>query len=713
MLLRTRIIFALITALVIIACIMLVQNYVSREQIQKAIVSEVTLGQNVIWKKIVDASHKQMEFYAYDSRPGMPSIWALRGKRSAIAAIEKKNPRLIDRSIKKFFTGLYDKRIIDHIFIFEQNGEFVHNMSTENIKAFNLSEISKETFNGKTFKNTILGLSIINDQLCSIVIFKIFSNGRPIGSILYGKKITPLIDSFVDGAQADVVALLKTKPIFTEKYISFKDFESNFETTKDFIKANNKYFSLNESNLNLLNGEIIPIFFIRDITPAINEYNRIFLIAGLLILSALLLIGVIIIFILRAGFKPLYGAINALKSLSNGNTNVDVNVSSNDEVGQIATAVKSFKEALINYGNIRSNTLKNRQEQEEKIINETLKLASLLPVEQRKELRQDVNAMKKLNKENMSDEENLFNTQENQTINLLTIAFSRISKEIKALFRKQVQLTEAYQRFVPEQLLKSLEKRSILEVNLGDQVQKNMTVLFSDIRAFTNISEKLEPAENFKFVNDYLAGVVPSIRKHNGYVDKYIGDAIMALFTEEGSDAVKSAIDMLTKLDKLNKIRNKEKKPTISIGIGINTGSVMLGMLGVADRLEGSVISDTVNVAARLEELTKFYKVPLLIGGDTERSLHNNAIARREIDYIEVKGKENKISIYEVYQWEAKEIIFKKDSLKTLFSEGLKHYRAGHYRKCLDVLKKYKKELPNDKVIDLYIGRCNNHINKI
>ncbi len=83
----------------------------------------------------------------------------------------------------------------------------------------------------------------------------------------------------------------------------------------------------------------------------------------------------------------------------------------------------------------------------------------------------------------------------------------------------------------------------------------------------------------------------------------------------------------------------------------------MLGTLGVSDRLEGSVISDTVNVAARLEELTKFYKVPLLIGGDTEKSLDGNSIARREIDYIEVKGKEKKISIFEVYQWESKEIM--------------------------------------------------------
>ena len=171
-----------------------------------------------------------------------------------------------------------------------------------------------------------------------------------------------------------------------------------------------------------------------------------------------------------------------------------------------------------------------------------------------------------------------------------------------------------------------------------------MTILFSDIRSFTNISEKLEPPENFKFVNDYLT-VVPSIK--DGYVDKYIGDAIMALFTKS-SDAV--YIDMLSKLDKLNK-EVKEGLPNISFGIGINTGS-MLGTLGVPDRMEGSVISDTVNLSARLEETTKFYKAPLIVSSETEKMLPNS-ILRREIDEIEVKGKTNKTRIFS-YHWETK-----------------------------------------------------------
>ena len=141
--------------------------------------------------------------------------------------------------------------------------------------------------------------------------------------------------------------------------------------------------------------------FIRDITIAMSEYNRTFIMTALLIILALAAIGLIIILILRSGFKSLYSAINALNLLSSGNTDVDVKVKGNDEVSQIAGAVKSFREALLNYGAVRATALKSRQYQEEKIIAETLKLASLLPTEQRKALRQDVSSMENLSRFNL------------------------------------------------------------------------------------------------------------------------------------------------------------------------------------------------------------------------------------------------------------------------------------------------------------------------
>ena len=116
----------------------------------------------------------------------------------------------------------------------------------------------------------------------------------------------------------------------------------------------------------------MPQYFVRDITEAISEYNKTFIFTAALIILALLAIGLIITLILRSGFKPLYSAINALNLLSSGNTNVDVKVKGNDEVSQIASAVKSFREALLNYGNVRATALKNRQDQEEKIIAEKI-----------------------------------------------------------------------------------------------------------------------------------------------------------------------------------------------------------------------------------------------------------------------------------------------------------------------------------------------------
>ena len=707
MLLSTRILLALAAAFSAITLIMLYQNFLSRDQIQKALIKEVSLGQNVIWDKILTGSHDQMEFYAYDARPGTPSIWALRGKRSAVSAVEKKNPKLITRVIGKFYNSLVDTGVIDHLFIFDEQGTPIHYLSKDTIPKFKLTKISVKALSRETNHNTISGLSIINEEICSVIIFKIFSNGRVVGQVMYAKKILPLINDFVENAQADYVAIADTTAIYTEKYIKFYDFENNLVENINTIVTTNKTFSINRYNAKLLNENILPQYFIRDITSAITEYNRTFIVSAVLIIFALLAIGVIITAILRSGFKPLYGAINALNLLSDGNTDVDVKVKGKDEVSQIASAVRSFRETLLNYRNVRSTAIKNRQNQEEKIIGETLKLASLLPAEQRKALRKDVSSMQNLNSNNKNTEKNLFSTDENQTMVILTIAFSRIAKEIKSLFRKQVQLTEAYQRFVPEQLLQSLDKKSILDVQLGNQVQKEMTILFSDIRSFTNISEKLEPAENFKFVNDYLAAVVPSIRKYDGYVDKYIGDAIMALFTKKSSDAVNSAIDMLSKLAKLNNKRVKEGLPSISIGIGINTGSVMLGTLGVPDRMEGSVISDTVNLSARLEELTKFYKVPLIISSDTEETLPKS-ILRREIDEIEVKGKINKVRIFEVFHWEQKKYRDKKIELSPIFKKALVFYRKNDLKNCYKQLKEYEKTLKDDPILNLYFDRCKN-----
>ena len=276
----------------------------------------------------------------------------------------------------------------------------------------------------------------------------------------------------------------------------------------------------------------------------------------------------------------------------------------------------------------------------------------------------------------------------------------------KFALEQQMRLTEAYQRFVPKQLLTNLNKDSILDVQLGDQVQKEMSILFSDIRSFTTLSESMLPEENFKFVNTYLSKMGPIVRENNGYIDKFIGDAIMALFEKSPDDAVRTSVKMLDALREYNKVRIREGNDPIRIGIGVNTGMMMLGTLGESDRMEGSVISDAVNIAARLEGLTKLYKTPLLISGETLLKIDDSIFETRLIDKVAVKGKVKPIMVHEVLNGETPDLREKKISMLPKFKKCFELYQNQKFENALELFRKYLKKVPEDHVGELYVDRC-------
>ena len=276
----------------------------------------------------------------------------------------------------------------------------------------------------------------------------------------------------------------------------------------------------------------------------------------------------------------------------------------------------------------------------------------------------------------------------------------------KFALEQQMRLTEAYQRFVPKQLLTNLNKDSILDVQLGDQVQKEMSILFSDIRSFTTLSESMLPEENFKFVNTYLSKMGPIVRENNGYIDKFIGDAIMALFENSPDDAVRTSVKMLDALREYNKVRIREGNDPIRIGIGVNTGMMMLGTLGESDRMEGSVISDAVNIAARLEGLTKLYKTPLLISGETLLKIDDSIFETRLIDKVAVKGKVKPIMVHEVLNGETPDLREIKISMLPNFKKCFELYQNQKFENALELFRKYLKKVPEDHVGQLYVDRC-------
>ncbi|HMA33985.1 MAG TPA: adenylate/guanylate cyclase domain-containing protein, partial [Chloroflexia bacterium] len=183
------------------------------------------------------------------------------------------------------------------------------------------------------------------------------------------------------------------------------------------------------------------------------------------------------------------------------------------------------------------------------------------------------------------------------------------------------QTNQAATRFVPTELLRLLGRESLLDVQLGDGVQLEMTVLFADIRDFTSLAEHMTPAENFAFINAYLRRISPVIRDHGGFIDKYIGDAIMALFPGSADSALRAALAMHHALAAYNAERRSTGSPPIAIGIALHTGLLMLGTVGEAARLEATVISDVVNTAARLESLTKDYQAGIILSAQTRARL--------------------------------------------------------------------------------------------
>ncbi|ABK45520.1 adenylate/guanylate cyclase [Magnetococcus marinus MC-1] len=279
-----------------------------------------------------------------------------------------------------------------------------------------------------------------------------------------------------------------------------------------------------------------------------------------------------------------------------------------------------------------------------------------------------------------------------------------------SLARKHHQLQEqleVFNKFVPRKFIHVLDPATDGgHLSLGECSERVMTVMFSDIRSFTAFSETLTPTDSFRFINSYLGHMGPIIRKHDGIIDKYLGDGIMALF-EEPDNAVRTTIEMSHRLHEYNLGRGRAGYQPIAIGVGINVGRLMLGTIGESDRMDTTVIGDTVNLAARTEGLTKTYGVPVMLSAAACAALlAPDAFSTRLVDWVKVRGKRDSMAFYEIVDAWPEPQRTAREGIISLYENGVKLYHEGSIKEALQCFQDCLAACPDDVPTRLFLQRC-------
>ena len=240
---------------------------------------------------------------------------------------------------------------------------------------------------------------------------------------------------------------------------------------------------------------------------------------------------------------------------------------------------------------------------------------------------------------------------------------------------------------------------------------REVSVLFSDIRGFTTMSERLGPRETVAMLNDYFTDMVDVVFAHNGILDKYIGDMIMAVFgsvrstTDDAANAVKVGSRMMMALRELNLRRGVAGQEPIRIGIGISTGDVVAGSIGSPKRLEYTVIGDRVNLAERLQNANKYYGTGVLIC-DTTAARLSVPVRMRELDLIRVRGMQRPVSLSEVLEHHTNDTFPHMDEVIFAFAEAVAHYRDRNWDQAIRLFNEVLRANPADRPSSLYLERC-------
>lgn len=265
---------------------------------------------------------------------------------------------------------------------------------------------------------------------------------------------------------------------------------------------------------------------------------------------------------------------------------------------------------------------------------------------------------------------------------------------------------DASQKFVPSEFIKSLGKARITEVSLGDLAEREVTVVFADIRGFTTISEGLSPKDNFLFVNGFNNRMGPIVRKNGGFIMQYLGDGFMALFPKGAQGALEASVEMHKVLQTYNLERSSKNRLPVKIGVGMQNGKLIMGITGDTERLDAAIISDTVNTAARIEGLSKYYGASILLTGSCKKKLENPTdFDFRYLGAVKVKGKQKPIDLYECINGDSAELLEHKLSSSATFKKGLDLYLNKEFAMAAVTFQRIFKKNNNDVTSKLFLNK--------
>ncbi len=319
-----------------------------------------------------------------------------------------------------------------------------------------------------------------------------------------------------------------------------------------------------------------------------------------------------------------------------------------------------------------------------------------------------------------------------------------ISKRVKEQSRQQIaaaweindNISEKFRLFVPEQYLERIAPKGVESIQLGNAKEEEITVLFCDIRGFTAIAELQSAKETFEWLNAFFSQMSKAITAHDGFVDKFLGDAILAIFDRpehHAEDALNAAVKMLQNLNEFNRDRAQYNlEQAVNVGIGIHTGMGVIGTIGSDKRMDSTVIGDVVNTAARLEELTKLYGCQILATNTTlahvngsfnhsnlEAENNNSSSSNRPtpsypsrwVDQVTPRGKRVVLELYEILGTSTQVLSVAKQQSLSLYKAGLQAWRQEEFSRALGYFQQVVQQNPDDTIAMLYVERCQERLN--